>query len=99
MDINSNKINLATQFTNRFSRNDAEVARTFILKKLKQHDSIKIDCANIALSPTFADECFGIIAKRLGRDDFLKKIEFENLSPTLKSLLNCVISRRLYQLN
>lgn len=89
------KITLATQFEHHCTRKDAEIVRNFILTKMDQTEQVEIDCNDIIFTPSFADGCFGLIAEKIGKAEFLNRIKLTNLSPASKSLLRHVILRRV----
>lgn len=78
-----------------FSRNNGAEARKELLSHIESHDFIEIDFEDSIITPSFADECIGQIAKILGKDKFKSKFKFKNIPPDVKSLLLQVISRRL----
>gem|GEM_PF-5785033 len=51
------------------------------------------------MTPSFADECFGKLVERMGRDAFKEKVRLIGAAETIRILINTVMARRLSQLN
>lgn len=84
------------EFTQQGSTREAGVKlREFLIEQLKLHQCLELDLTDVLLTPSVADEAFGILAKILGKSQFVEKIKFINLSPEQKSIIIHVISRRL----
>ncbi|OXS89580.1 hypothetical protein PAP18089_01630 [Pandoraea apista] len=74
-------------------------ARNFVLQTLKDYDSIELDFMGAHLSPSFADECVGILCQILGWEAFKTRIRLANVSDDSKSLIRHVVGRRRAQLD
>ena len=49
----------------------------------------------IVMTPSFADECFGKLAERLGDANFRERITLRNANQTVRTLVNGVLRGRL----
>jgi hypothetical protein len=84
------------KFTNQGSNREAGVKlRDFLIEQLAVHNFLELDLTDVLLTPSVADEAFGILARMLGKDRFLEKIKFTNISQAQKAIIIHVISRRL----
>jgi hypothetical protein len=84
------------KFTNQGSTREAGVKlRDFLIEQLSLYASLELDLSEVLLTPSVADEAIGILAKMLGKDQFLEKIKFVNITEEQKSIIIHVISRRL----
>jgi hypothetical protein len=91
------KLEAAKIFAHLATREDGEDARTVIVNCLKKHSCVEIDLSNVFMTPSFADEFMGILAKEMGKEEFKKRLFFKNTSPEIKSLLFHIIANRLSQ--
>ena len=63
---------------------------------LSENDELVIDFEGIvAMTPSFADECFGKLAQRIGAERFRASVTLTGANETLHVLLNSVLRRRL----
>jgi hypothetical protein len=69
-------------------------ARDQLLGLLAEHDAIEIDFHERSLTPSFADECIGQLAAKLGLDDFRSRVKLLNLSASTRPLVRHVILTR-----
>lgn len=69
-------------------------ARFRLLDLLHEHESIEIDFHNKSLTPSFADECIGQLAAKLGLNDFKSRVKLLNLSASSRPLVKHVILTR-----
>ena len=69
-------------------------ARSVLLGLLEEHDSIEIDFHNKSLTPSFADECIGQLAAKVGLSDFKNRVKLTNLSTSSRPLVKHVILAR-----
>lgn len=76
------------------TREAGKRARQFILDAFKTCDSVQIDMTGMNVSPSFADELFGMLAAELGINEFHKRVQFTNLSESAKALIVHVVYRR-----
>lgn len=72
----------------------AEV-RQCILEKLELGENLVLDFGKQNVSPSFADECIGLIVQDLGFERVKKNIKLINLSDSAKSIIKHVISKRV----
>lgn len=76
------------------SRENGAILRNQILLYLKTHDSLEIDLDHTRLTPSFADEAFGLLYHHLSLKEFHQRIKFVHLSHTHKMLLLHVLGNR-----
>ncbi|MEC5159130.1 MULTISPECIES: STAS-like domain-containing protein [unclassified Janthinobacterium] len=69
-------------------------ARAQLLALLREHESVDIDFRHRSLTPSFADECVGQLAARLGLDAFKQRVKLSNLSESSRPLVKHVILTR-----
>lgn len=69
-------------------------ARAQLLTLLEEHEAIEIDFHNKSLTPSFADECIGQLAARLGLNDFKSRVRMVNLGEANRPLVKHVILTR-----
>lgn len=87
------KITKVFPFTS--TRAEGIQARGKLLQLLEVHPSLTLDFAKTQITVSFADECLGVLAEKLGKETFQQKITLKNISPTLESLLTHILTRRL----
>lgn len=90
------RVDIASHFKLATRPNGVE-ARLYLLQSLEQYDKLEVDFAGADPSPSFADECIGILCRNIGWDEFRKRIQMLNLSDSARSLMKHVISRRRNQ--
>lgn len=57
---------------------------------------LEIDLAGVGtMTPSFADECFGKLAERVGQQSFRSSISLKGADETIRVLINSVLARRL----
>lgn len=67
-------------------------------EKMSDDDSLVIDFTNLEImTPSFADECFGKFAERVGFENFSTKISMRNANETVRALINSILNARLHQ--
>jgi hypothetical protein len=80
------------------SRKGGETARARLVEQLNSSsERITFDLSWKSLSPSFADECFGIIVKNIGISSFTKKVKFINVNDSAKSIIKHVVNKRANQ--
>jgi len=89
------KLIISDIFKQTSTRAEGIEAREKILQLLKTHDRLELDFANTQITVSFIDECLGVLAENMGKEKFNQKINLTNISPTLKSLLTHIMTRRL----
>ena len=76
------------------TREAGKHARQFIIDALQTCDSVEIDMTGMNVSPSFADEFFGMLAGELGIDGFERRVRLTNLSESAQALIAHVVYRR-----
>jgi hypothetical protein len=76
------------------SRDSGATLRKTILEHLKNGQSLEIDFTGVNLTPSFADEAFGLLCHELTQQEIHEKIKFLNLTSTHKALLIRVMGNR-----
>lgn len=76
------------------TRPQGVAARETLLEALKQHGEIELDFAGSEPTPSFADECVGVLCRTIGWERFRNQVHFSNLTDATKSLLKVVINKR-----
>ncbi|MFY1903911.1 STAS-like domain-containing protein [Achromobacter dolens] len=87
------KISVSEQFKLATRPNGAE-ARHFVMQMLEEHDEVELDFSGSDPTPSFADECIGILCRNIGWDSFRARIHITNVSESSRSLLKHVLTRR-----
>lgn len=77
------------------TRHKGASAREQILEDIDKHGSIELDFKESPISPSFADECIGKLAKQLGLEKFKASVRMTNVSESSQTLIKHVISKRL----
>ena len=92
-------IRLADQEGELLTRSQGERLRRRIeevVQGLEEGDRVAIDFSQVsAITPSFADECFGKLAERLGAERFRATISLNGADETVRTLVNAVLSERL----
>lgn len=65
-----------------------------VLAALDRYDTVVIDFADRAPTPSFADQCLGGLASRLGLNVFKQRVQLKNVSPSARPLVKHVILSR-----
>lgn len=76
------------------TRPNGIVAREAVLQALEQYDLVELDFAGADPTPSFADECLGVLCKTMGWQSFRQRVKVRNLTESSRSLFKLVISRR-----
>lgn len=95
MKTSTFKIIISETFKQTSTRAEGIEAREKLLQLLKTHDKLALDFAHTQITVSFIDECLGVLAENMGKEKFNQKISLDNISPTLKSLLTHIMTRRL----
>ncbi|MBV2180920.1 MAG: STAS-like domain-containing protein [Castellaniella sp.] len=77
------------------TRPNGIVAREEVLRVLEKYDLVELDFAGADPTPSFVDECLGILCKTIGLKAFRDRVKISNLTDSSRSLFKVVISRRL----
>lgn len=70
------------------------LSREKLLKYLADADSIEIDFEKQSLTPSFADECIGVLAFMLGLEEFKRRVKLTNFDESSRPLLRHVVLKR-----
>jgi hypothetical protein len=92
--MTSIKLVLKEQLSNTASRDSGAILRTLILEHLKNHSPLEIDFTDVTLTPSFADEAFGLLCHEITPQALFEQVKFSNLSATHKALLIRVMGNR-----
>ncbi len=95
MKTSTTKLSISKTFPFTSTRVEGIEAREKLLQLLNSHSSLTLDFAKTHITVSFADECLGVLAERLGKERFQQKIILKNISPTLESLLTHILTRRM----
>ena len=87
-------IEAVQEFGKLATREGGRRARQYVLDALKTCDSVQIDMIGMNVSPSFADEFFGMLAAELGLDEYAKRIQLINTPEPAKTLIAHVVYRR-----
>lgn len=74
-------------------------ARRVLIYALQKFEEIEVDFCEKSLTPSFADECIGQLAARLGLNEFKRRVKMCNLNESAKPLLKHVILTRCSTIN
>lgn len=76
------------------TRPNGVVAREAVLRALEKYDQVELDFAGSDPTPSFADECLGILCKTIGWERFKQQLKFSNVTDSSRALFKLVIARR-----
>ncbi|MGR5430190.1 STAS-like domain-containing protein [Vibrio astriarenae] len=88
-------INLAEQFDSLATRKTGRSARETLLDILDQTPHITLDFSNSPISPSFADELIGILARDIGLPAFKRRVKLVNVSSSSQTIIKHVLRKRL----
>lgn len=88
-------INLSSEFEALATRKTGQVARERLIDLLSDDDRVTIDFGLSSISPSFADEFIGILAKDMGLNNFKSKVKLVNVSDSSKTIIRHVLNKRL----
>jgi hypothetical protein len=90
------EIGAVEQFGRLATREAGKCARHYILETLKSDscDFVSIDMTGMTVTPSFADECFGVLIAEIGYDSYNHKITLQNIPPAAEALILHVLNRR-----
>lgn len=89
--INVDILEIASELT---TRPVGAQARNHLLGLLDDHESIEIDFHRRSLTPSFADECIGQLAAKLGMSNFRARVKLLNVDESSRPLIRHVILTR-----
>ncbi|WP_196217334.1 STAS-like domain-containing protein [Burkholderia pseudomallei] len=90
------KINVRDSFHLSTRPNGIE-ARKYVLAALKEHDVVELDFQNTHPSPSFADECVGILCATIGWTAFRTRIRLMNIPDDSRDLFRHIVAKRRSQ--
>lgn len=90
----TSEVGAVREFGKLATRSAGAQARTVILELLDKSDIVQIDMIGMNLSPSFADEFFGLLAQQIGIDEYRRRIRLTNLSDAAHALIRHVVYRR-----
>ena len=88
-------INISVEFQVLSTRETGRLARESLLARLDENITVIIDFEGKSISPSFADEFIGILAKDIGLNTFKAKIKMKNVSDSSKEIIRHVLNKRL----
>lgn len=88
------KVTVETLASNFSTRPVGAAARGKLLDLLDSYMAIEIDLENRTLTPSFADECIGILAASLGLNEFKRRVKLLNVEESTRPLVKHVILKR-----
>lgn len=69
-------------------------ARTYVLAILDAHTTVELDFKGATPTPSFADECIGVLCRTMGWDEFKKRVRLTNVPDSSRPLIKHVVHRR-----
>jgi hypothetical protein len=88
------EVGAVQEFGRLATREGGRRARQFILDALKTCDSVQIDMTGMYVSPSFADEFFGMLAAELGLEEYAHRVHLINIPDSAHDLIAHVVYRR-----
>lgn len=89
--INVDILDIAADLT---TRPVGAQARRRLLDLLDEHEAVEIDFHQKSLTPSFADECIGQLAAKLGMSNFRSRVKLLNVGESSRPLIRHVILTR-----
>lgn len=89
--INVDILDIASELT---TRPVGAAARSRLLDLLEDHESVEIDFHQKSLTPSFADECIGQLAAKLGFENFRSRVKLLNIGESSRPLIRHVVLTR-----
>jgi hypothetical protein len=94
MTTSISEVHLASITSKSATRAAGRQARRAIESALAQARMVRVDLAELRVTPSFADECFGLLARELGRQGFKERVKLVNVSSTCRPLIKHVVLHR-----
>ncbi|CAJ0738604.1 STAS-like domain-containing protein [Ralstonia mannitolilytica] len=69
-------------------------ARTYVLTVLQDHAAVELDFQGATPTPSFADECIGVLCRTMGWDEFKKRVRLTNVPEGSRPLIKHVVHKR-----
>ena len=85
----------ATEFHSLATRESGAAEFLRVKRALSSAETVTIDFAGLKVTPSFADGLLGGLAECLGESAFRARVKLIGIDPSMRPLLNGVISRRL----
>ena len=92
--FSSSKFVVQTEAQSASTRLAGVEARHRLLEMLEHNDVVEVDLSGVSLTPSFADELFGVLWVNLGAKTFSEKVCVSNINDSNRALLNHVVRRR-----
>lgn len=92
--FSNSKFVVHTETLSASTRHAGIEARHKLIGLLEQNDVVEVDLRGVSLTPSFADELFGVLWVKLGAREFGDKVRVANISSSNRALLNHVVRRR-----
>ncbi|MCZ4374331.1 STAS-like domain-containing protein [Vibrio diazotrophicus] len=89
-------ISLPNEFQTLATRKTGNSARQKLLEHLSHSNKVTLDFGDSTISPSFADELIGILAKDMGFDNFKQQVRMINVSASSQAIIKHVLTQRLY---
>ena len=88
-------VSLPRDFQTLATRKTGQEAREILIQKLTFAKVVTLDFEQSTISPSFADEFVGILAKQLGFSEFRSRVKMINVSDSSQSIIKHVLQKRL----
>jgi hypothetical protein len=92
--MTSFEVGAVREFGRQPTRPAGAKARAFISDALKTVEVVTVNMADMNVSPSFADECFGLLAAELGIEEFKRRVRLINMPESARDLIAHVVYRR-----
>ena len=97
MTTSTSEILLSSVVAASATRENGKAARDTIIAELRATDVVAVDLSGVSLTPSFADECFGMLAAELGWEEFRERVKLRNVPDSARPLVKHVVSRRIQE--
>jgi len=78
------------------TRQSAKQYRNRMVNLLDEHASVTVDLSAVELlTPSFADECFGVLGQMYGPKIFRTRLKLTGITDDVKHLISVVLANRL----
>lgn len=94
MMTSTSKFSFVERFPALSSREIGNEALALIIVSLGDHDVVELDFGGKPVTPSFADQCIGGLASRLGLDEFKRRVKIRNAAEESVPLIKHVILSR-----
>jgi hypothetical protein len=76
------------------TRPNGVAARNYVLNILKDHSVVELDFRDAHPSPSFADECVGVLCATIGWEEFKARVKLTNVPDDSRALMKHVMVKR-----